>query len=240
MNPEPLSPELLGEFRNLSACVVASAIETFDVRLRNTGFANSSVRSMFPAFPPLVGYAATARIRTADPPMEGHSYYARPDWWQYIRTIPEPRVVVIEDTDSHPGLGAFVGEVHANILLALGCAGLVTNGAVRDLPAVRATGFQMFAGNVSVSHGYAHVFDFGSSVELGGLQVNPGDLVQGDLHGVQTIPREIAARVASAAHDILLKRQALIEQCRSKDFTVAKLNETLRSMESHSTKFPNK
>jgi regulator of RNase E activity RraA len=240
MNPEPLSPELLGEFRKLSTCVVASAIETFDVRLRNTGFANSSVHSMFPDFSPLIGYAATARILTADPPMEGHSYYARPDWWEYIRTIPQPRVVVIQDTDSQPGLGAFVGDVHANILLALGCAGLVTNGAVRDLPAVHATGFQMFAGNVSVSHGYAHVFDFGGGVELGGLKIHPGDLIQGDLHGVQTIPREIAARVASVAHNILLKRQALIELCHSKDFTVAKLNGTLRSMESNSTKFPNK
>ncbi|HXN17341.1 MAG TPA: RraA family protein [Candidatus Binatus sp.] len=239
MNPEPLSPELLGEFRKLSTCVVASAIESFDVRLRNTGFANSSIRSMFPEFPPLVGYVATARILTADPPMQGHSYYARPDWWQYIRTIPEPRVVVIQDTDSQPGLGAFVGEIHANILLALGCAGLVTNGAVRDLPAVRATGFQMFAGNVSVSHGYAHVFDFGGSVELGGLEINPGDLIQGDLHGVQTIPREIAARVASVAHDILLKRKALIELCHSKDFTVAKLIETLWNMESNSRKSPN-
>jgi 4-hydroxy-4-methyl-2-oxoglutarate aldolase len=112
MNPEPLSPELLGEFRKLSTCVVASAIETFDVRLRNTGFANSSVRSIFPDLPPLVGYAATARILTADPPMEGHSYYARPDWWEYIRTIPEPRVVVIQDTDYQPGLGAFLGEEH--------------------------------------------------------------------------------------------------------------------------------
>ncbi len=240
MNPEPLSPELLGEFRKLSTCVVASAIETFDVRLRNTGFANSSVRSMFPDFSPLVGYAATARILTADPPMEGHSYYARPDWWQYIRTIPEPRVVVIQDTDSHPGLGAFVGEVHANILLALGCAGIVTNGAVRDLPAAHATGFQMFAGNVSVSHGYAHVFDFGGGVELGELKINPGDLIQGDLHGVQTIPREIAARVASVAHDILLKRKALIELCHAKGFTLAKLIEALRNMESNSTKFPNK
>src|SRR6202044_3859994 len=108
MNPDPLSPEQLGEFRNLSTCVVASAIETYAVLLRNTGFANSSLRSIFPEFPPLVSYAATARILTADPPMEGHSYYARPDWWEYIRTIPEPRVVVIQDTGSEPGLGAFV------------------------------------------------------------------------------------------------------------------------------------
>ena len=199
MNSESLPPELLGEFRSLSTCVVANAIEGFDLRLRNAGFADSTVRCMFPDLPPLVGYAVTTRIRTADPPMEGHTYYARPDWWQHIQTIPEPRIIVAEDVDSTPGVGAFIGEVHANILLALGCAGIVTNGAVRDLPAVQAAGFHMFAGGVSVSHAYAHVFDFGGTVELGGLTINPGDLIQGDLHGVQTIPREIAARVASAS-----------------------------------------
>jgi len=240
MNSEPLSTELLDQFRQLSTCVVASAIETFDVRLRNTGFANSTIHSIFPDFSPLVGYATTARIRTADPPMEGHSYYARPDWWQYIRTIPAPRIVVVQDIDAIPGLGAFVGEVHANILLALGCAGIVTNGAVRDLPGVHATGFQMFAGNVSLSHAYAHVFDFGGTVELAGLPVNPGDLIQGDLHGVQTIPRDIAVRVARTAQDILRKRRVLIEVCRSQDFTLEKLYDTLRQMESNSANFPNK
>jgi regulator of RNase E activity RraA len=172
--------------------------------------------------------------------MEGHSYYARPDWWQYIRTIPEPRIVIVQDVDSTPGRGAFVGVVHANILLALGCSGIVTNGAVRDLPEVHAAGFRLFAGSVSVSHAYAHVFDFGGTVELGGLKVKPGDLIQGDLHGVQTIPREIAAGVSSVARDILLKRGSLIELCRSKDFTIEKLHDSLRRMESNSTNLPKK
>ena len=232
MITETLSPELLGQLRKLSTCVVASAIETFDVRLRNTGFADSSVRCIFPELPQLVGYAATARIRSADPPMEGRSYYARPELWRHIQTIPEPRVVVVQDVDSRPGLGAFVGEVHASILVALGCVGIVTNGAVRDLPAVQAAGFQMFAGNVSVSHAYAHVFDFGCNVEVGGLTVKPGDLIQGDLHGVQTIPREIAARVPAAANDILRKRLALIEMCRSSDFALEKLRDVLKRWES--------
>lgn len=232
MNTEPLSPELLGQLRKLSTCIVASAIETFDVRLRNTGFANCSVRCIFPELPQLVGYAVTARIRSADPPMEGHSYYSRPDWWRHIHTIPEPRVVVVQDVDNPPGLGASVGEVHANILIALGCIGIVTNGAVRDLRAVQATGFQMFAGNVSVSHAYAHVFDFGGTVEVGGLEVKPGDLIQGDIHGVQTIPAEIAARVPSAANNILVKRRALIEICRSSDFTVEKLSDAVKRLES--------
>jgi 4-hydroxy-4-methyl-2-oxoglutarate aldolase len=232
MRMEPLSPAVLDQLRKLSTCIVSNAIETFDSRLRNTGFTNSSVRCIFPELPTLVGYATTVRIRTADPPMEGHTYYARPDWWRYLQTIPEPRVVVIQDLDNRPGLGAFVGEIHANILMSLGCAGIVTNGAVRGLPAIQAAGFQMFAGNVSVSHAYAHVFDFGGTVEVGGMNVQPGDLIQGDLHGVQTIPREIAARVPSAAHEILQKRKALIELCCSKDFTLEKLREAVQRIES--------
>ena len=232
MNTEPFSPEVLSQLRELSTCTVASAIETFNVRLRNVGFTNSSIRCIYPELPRLVGYAATARIRSADPPMEGHSYYARPEWWQSIQTIPEPRVVVIQDVDNSPGLGAFVGEIHATILMALGCHGIVTNGAVRDLRALQAAGFQMFAGNVSVSHGYAHVFDFGGTVEVGGMNVKPGDLMQGDIHGVQTIPREIAARVPSAANTILQKRRALIESCRSDDFTLGKLHEAVKRLES--------
>src|SRR5271170_6466400 len=154
MTQEPLPPALLEELRGLSTCVVASAIETFGVRLPNAGFADSRVRCIFPDLPAIVGYAATARIRSATPPMEGGTYYCRTDWWREIGSMPAPRIVVMEDVDNPPGLGAFVGEVHANILKALGCAGVVTNGAVRDLPEVHAIQFPIFAGNVSLSHGY--------------------------------------------------------------------------------------
>jgi 4-hydroxy-4-methyl-2-oxoglutarate aldolase len=227
MTANRLPPGLLEQLGQLSTCIVASAIETFDLRLRNTGFADSGVRCIFEDFPPMVGYAATARIRTADPPMEGHSYYDRTDWWNHILTMPAPRVVVIEDMDNPPGLGAFVGEVHANILLALGCLGLVTNGAVRDLPGVRSTGFQVFARNVSVSHAYAHVFDFGGTVEVGHLKVKPGQLIHADRHGVEMIPTEVAERIPEAAREIQEKRDHLIGLCRSADFSVEKMRQAI-------------
>ncbi|MGC1490894.1 MAG: RraA family protein, partial [Candidatus Acidiferrum sp.] len=187
MTERLLSPASLEQLRRLSTCVVASTVETFRVRLPNTGFADSSIHCIFKDRLPTVGYAATARIRSTSPPMEGRGYYyERTDWWNHILSIPAPRVVVIEDVDTPAGLGAFIGEVNANILLALGCAGLVTNGSVRDLEQVRLTGLQMFAGSVSVSHAYAHVFDFGCPVEIGGLKIQPGDLIHGDRHGVQT------------------------------------------------------
>ena len=135
---------------------------------------------------------------------------------------------MIEDVDNRPGLGAFIGEVNANILLALGCLGLVTNGSVRDVDQVGLTRFQMFAVGVSVSHAYAHIFDFGGTVEIGGMKVRPGDLIHGDRHGVQTVPLEIAAKVPAAAHEILHRRQYLIGLCRATDFSVDRLREAIR------------
>jgi 4-hydroxy-4-methyl-2-oxoglutarate aldolase len=224
-----VSKELIQSLTRLDSCTVANAIETFDVRLRNIGFTDSSVRCIFKDLPPMVGHAVTARVRTSEPPMEGLRYFDRTDWWNYILTIPAPRIVVAEDTDAHPGLGSFIGELHANILMAQGCVGVVTNGAVRDLPAVRAAGFQMFAGNVSVSHAYAHIYEFGHPVEVGRMKVQPGDLLHGDLHGVQTIPMEIAAKIPAAAEEMIDQDQKLIALCRSKNFTIERLREALKN-----------
>ena len=184
------------KLRALDTCRVSNAIERLDVRLRNEGFIVDTVQCRFPHFTPMLGYAATGRIRTAAPPMTGQRcYYDRLDWWTYVASIPEPRVIVLQDVDHKPGVGAFVGEVHANIGLALNCVGCVTNGAVRDLPVVEALGFHLFAGSVSVSHSYAHITEFGEPVEIGGLKIRPGDLLHGDRHGVLTIPAEIGADI---------------------------------------------
>jgi 4-hydroxy-4-methyl-2-oxoglutarate aldolase len=232
MNSERLPSACLDQLRALSGCVLASTIETFGTRLRNTGFTDSRLHCIFDDLPPIVGYAVTARIRTSAPPMEGRNYYDGGEWWDFLVKIPPPRVVVIEDLDKPPGLGAFIGEVHANILRALGCIGLVTNGAVRDLPQVRATGFQMFAGNVSVSHAYAHVFDFGGPVEIAGLSVKPGDLIHGDLHGVQTVPLDIAELVPAKALQIVQRRNELNSFCRSNEFSLPKLRRKVQELKS--------
>jgi 4-hydroxy-4-methyl-2-oxoglutarate aldolase len=225
-----LAPEQLEALRRLGTCAVSNAIETFDVRLRNSGFADASIQCIFKDFPPTVGYAATARVRTSVPPMQGHNYLDRTDWWNAILKIPPPRVVVVEDVEKHPGLGSFVGEVHANILSALGCVAVVTNGAVRALPQVRSTGFQFFAGNVSVSHAYAHVFQFGIPVEIGGLRIEPGDLLHGDQHGVLKIPHEIAQSIPAKVQEIQEKEQRVIALCRSSDFSLDRLRELLRDL----------
>lgn len=230
MTSNPIDPAALEKLRQLDSPTVANAIETFGLRLRNSGFADSSVRCIFEDFPPLVGYAATIRIRTAEPPMEGDSYYYRLDWLDHLLSVPSPRVLVIQDLDQHPGLGSFIGDVHANILRALGCSGVVTNGAVRNIEAARALQFQMFAGNLSVSHAFAHLFDFGGPVEVGHLHVKRGDLLHGDRHGIQTVPIEIAEKIPAVAQRMNAEEREIIEFCRSGNFTLEKLRSDVAAL----------
>jgi regulator of RNase E activity RraA len=220
-------PGVLEQLRALDAPLVSNAIERLEVRLRNEGFTDMSVRCLSPSPPPMVGYAATGRIRTDSAPTAKRWYHERMDWWEYIETIPEPRVMVLEDMDTRPGFGALFGEIHANIGRALGCIGYVTNGAVRDLPGIERTGFHIFARGISVSHAYAHVVDFGGPVEIGGLRVNPGDLLHGDMNGVVSVPMSIAAQIPKIAAELLAQEGELIHLCRSKQFSMEKLRDQI-------------
>jgi regulator of RNase E activity RraA len=222
MNP-PLAPEQLEALRRLDACTLANTIETFHVRLRDEGFMASTIRCLFPSLQPMLGYAATVKIRGSAPPTGDGAFPDRTDWWDHIASQPEPRIVVIQDVATRPGLGALVGEVHMNILQALNCVGVVTNGSVRSIPAAERAGFHLFSGSVSVSHAYVHIIDIGAPVEIGGLKIQSGDLLHGDLHGVQSIPLGIAAQIPPIAARITARKRELIALCQSPEFSLEKL-----------------
>jgi len=141
--------------------------------------------------------------------------------------VPGPAVLVVQDVSSRIGLGALLGEVHISILQSLGCVGAVTNGAVRDLPAVGLLGFNLFAGSLSVSHSYVHIVEFGTPVEIDGLTIRPGDLLHGDVHGIQSVPAEIVGDLPAAAARITAREQALIALCRAPGFSLEKLRDAV-------------
>jgi regulator of RNase E activity RraA len=226
-----LQAGLVDAFSRLDTCKVANAIETFNVRLRNEGFADSTIHGRFEHLPAVIGHAVTARIRTAVPPPVGREYFDRTDWWTYILTIPAPRVVVVEDTDVSPGVGSFVGEVHANILKALGCVAYATNGSARDIPAVRELGFQVFAPRVSVTHAYRHIVDFGEPVRVGGLSVDSGDIVYGDCHGLMTIPDDIVEQLPAKVAEMWKAEREVIALCQSPEFSTDHLRTLVRERE---------
>jgi 4-hydroxy-4-methyl-2-oxoglutarate aldolase len=230
-----VSPDILGQLRTVDSCTISNTIERLNARLYNEGFVDGSVRCLTPKLPPMAGYAATGRIRTSAAPTTGRLYYERMDWWQYILTIPAPRIIVLQDVDHRPGFGALFGEIHAHIASALGCHGYVTNGAVRDLPGIESTGFHLYASGLAVSHAYAHVVDFGEPVEVGGLTINPGDLLHGDLHGVISVPIDIAGQIFEVSAELLAQEQEIIQLCQSPHFSLERLRSHIEQARHGST-----
>ena len=78
---------------------------------------------------------------------------------------------------------------------ALGCLGVVTNGAVRDLDMI-ADGFQFLSGTVVPSHAWVHLVSHGEPVDVSGMLTHTGDLVHADRHGAVIVPHEAARDVA--------------------------------------------
>lgn len=223
-----VAPEILDFLRNTDTCTVSNAIETFNVRMRNEGYVHGGCRAMVPGLPPIAGYAVTASIRSSAPPIAGLCYYQNLDWWKYVAGAPGPKILAIADLDRIPGTGALVGEIHAEIARGLGCVGLVTNGVVRDLEALRNNGFQCFAKGARVSHAYAHIVDFGVPIHIGGLTIEPGDLLHGDLNGIHSIPLSVTERLARAVEEIRVREARLIAMCRNPDFSIERLESILR------------
>lgn len=224
----PLTADELEAVRRLPSPALANAIEIFDLRPRNAGFMDPSIKQLFPELGSIIGYAFTAVIRAKDMPADGVNL-SREAYWDYVANARAPRLAVIQDADDPPNWGAFYGEVNTNIHRALGFVGCVTNGAVRDLDEVRALGVPMFASGPCVSHSYIHITAFGGPVRVGGLTVKPGDLLLADMHGVLVIPEEIVPELPEAVARFERYERPIIQFCQSPDFTLEGFKAFMRS-----------
>lgn len=207
-----LTPLQLDELAKFPSPTIANAIETFQVRGRLEGVTDGRIRCLFPALGPVVGYACTAAIVSAEPASQPRRV-SRRAYWEYLHAFGVPRISVVQDLSPTPG-GAYWGEINSTMHRALGSQGVITNGAVRDLDEVERLGFHFFASGVQVSHGYAHLEDFNCPVELFGMEVKPGDLIHADKHGAVIIPHGVAERVADAARQIERNEKPMLDACR--------------------------
>lgn len=83
------------------------------------------------------------------------------------------------------------GELLTTAAQVRGAAGCVTDGLVRDVRQIRAMHFPVFHGGIGPldTKGRARMVERDVRVECGGVSIDPGDLVFGDVDGVVVIPR---------------------------------------------------
>jgi regulator of RNase E activity RraA len=197
--------------RSIDTPTVCNLVEIVIPERRGHGYTVRHLHCAFPELPPMVGFAKTATFKAKDAVPLGHAGYMekRLNYLDYVASEPQPSIMVMEDLDGeHAGYGAFWGEVQSNVHKALGCLGVVTNGSVRDIPAI-APGFQMLAGSIGPSHAYVQVVEFGIHVNVHGMAVSSGDLIHADRHGAIVVPVN-SIDVMKSALDALAAREAKI------------------------------
>lgn len=110
--------------------------------------------------------------------------------------VARPGDVLVVDT-SASGTTAVLGDLVCTKARHRGIAGVVVDGLIRDLPAIRRLGdFPVFARGVTpIGPLHRGPGEINHPVSIGGIVVNPGDVIVGDLNGVVVVPRTIAAEL---------------------------------------------
>jgi len=222
-----MTAQTVEKLRRFDTPTICNLIELFDVRPRNTGYMDGRIVACFTEMPPIVGFAATATFRASAPPREGDAYGSTEMQVARFAELSGPPIVVFQDLDS-PSVAATFGEVMCTTYKAFGARGLITSGTGRDLDQVRAIGFPVFTGGTVCAHGYCHVLQIHVPVHVGGVVVNPDDLVHADRNGVTTIPRETASELADIGDEFVAAETIVLEALREPQPTVARLREATK------------
>ena len=176
VNPEQLKP--------LSAAILSDIVDSLGLKRR----------AMRPFVRPLdeaqvmVGRARTGLYMPAYALRDGENPYEIE-----IALVDDlqPQEVVVLACNGPTERIAPWGELLTTAAQVRGAAGCVTDGLVRDVRQIRAMGFPVFHGGIGPldTKGRARMVDREVRVECGGVSIDPGDLVFGDVDGVVVIPR---------------------------------------------------
>jgi regulator of RNase E activity RraA len=169
--------------------------------LNRRGFRNMFMQEVWPIrpdMPRMVGLAYTMRFiparedKTARPA-------AGPIQQQAMEGCP-PGGVLVVDARGDPR-AASAGDLYVGRLAARGCAGIVTDGGLRDTEGVSKTGLPAYHRRPSPPpSGIVHnPVDIGLPIACGGVAVYPGDVIVGDCDGVVVIPPDLADEIAAEA-----------------------------------------
>lgn len=112
---------------------------------------------------------------------------------------------------------AYMGGIGFGYCWQKGVEGVVIDGATRDVEELKDYPFPVFArGTISASAVSLSMGQINVSIQCGGVNVNPGDIVVGDADGVVVVPRAMAEKVLIIAEKISALDDASIQWIKAK------------------------
>lgn len=231
-----MTPTLLELLRRVDTPTVCNAIEVAQGKRGFDQFTRGTMQCSDPDGGAMVGYARTAKIAAVAPPTEPAEVIKarRMAYYKHMSEGPRPAITVVEDLDYPECIGAFWGEINTTVHKGLGTSGALTNGVMRDLGDLP-DGFPVVAGSIGPSHGFVHVREIGTEVEIFGLRIKDGDLVHADRHGALVIPPEVMADLEGAIHKLLDTESLILEPARQEGFDYAAFEQAWAAFEAART-----
>ncbi len=150
---------------------------------------------------------------------------ANGDWAKPVEAIDRAKKgdIIVVDVGGAPV--AVWGELASHSAVQMGVAGLVVDGAVRDIDDIREMGFPAFSRTVAPCAGEPKGYGgIGIEVTVGGQKVRTGDWIVGDESGVVVIPKEVAVEIANRAIDVHEREDRTREEI-LRGSTLSKTNE---------------
>ena len=219
--------QLFEQLRQYDTPTICNALEIVSGSRRDSGFTRQTMIPALAELPAFIGRAKTATLRSIRRPGAGTTPARRMEYYRYAG---QPgRVVVIEDLDNPPGLGAFWGEVHSTVHAALGVVGVITNGAVRDLDMLDKR-LPILAAAVTPSHAFVDIEQMDITVNILGMTVAPDNIIHADRHGAVVIPDDELAQLPTALATITRREREILIAAQKDDFSLEKLADALRRM----------
>ena len=226
---------LLTLLRSVDTPTVCNAIEVVEGKRGFNNFTRGTMQISDPNGV-LVGYARTAKIAAIDPPTEAPEVIKerRMAYYAHMASGPRPALAVVEDLDGDDAIGAFWGEINTTVHKGFGLCGALTNGVMRDLGDLP-NGFPVVAGQIGPSHGFVHVKEIGTPVQIFGLAIEDGDIVHADRHGALVIGEGHISGLAAAIKKLLDTERIVLDAARSDDFDFDKFAEAWTKFEAART-----
>ncbi|MCP4825416.1 MAG: RraA family protein [Shimia sp.] len=214
-----MTPSLLALLQKVDTPTVCNAIEVAQGKRGFNAFTRGTMLCSDPDGGAMVGYARTAKIAAVNPPEEDPTVIKerRMNYYRHMSEGPRPAITVVEDLDYPHAIGAYWGEINTTVHKGFGISGALTNGVMRDLGDLP-EGFPVVAGSIGPSHGFVHVKEIGTEVEIFGMKVRDGDLVHADRHGALVIPTEVVPMLEDAIHKLLDTEKLVLDPARSDGF----------------------
>jgi 3-hexulose-6-phosphate synthase/6-phospho-3-hexuloisomerase len=172
-------------------------------------------------------FSVCGRVKMAGPAVTVRTVAG--DWAKPVEAIDaaSPGDVIVIDNGSAVDIAPW-GELATLSCKNRGIAGVVIDGAVRDVDDIRSISFPVFARAIVPNAGEPKgMGEINAEIECCGQAVRPGDWVVGDESGVVVVPKERAYEVARRAMEVWKTEDRIREEIR-RGSTLSEVSELLK------------